>query len=121
MEAPVAPSGLRCADVGAGDCRLAVAGLHAGRHAAADRGLRPGDRGEGTAVRGARLQVAELAFQVRLEPAAVFALERPQVVDPALQLLPLLDQGAHGLAVPLLRIALQAFRPAARVTGDLLG
>src|SRR6516164_4373342 len=117
MEPPVVPSGLRRADVGAGNRWLAIAGVHAGRHAAR---LCPGDRGEGTAVRGARLQVAQLALQVRLEPAAVLALERAQVVDPPLELLPLLDQGTHGLAVPLLRVALQAFRAGPRVAGDLL-
>src|SRR5262249_60180158 len=52
--------------------------------------------------------------------AAVLALERAQVVDPPLEFLPLLDQGAHGLAVPLLRVALQALRPGPRVAGDLL-
>jgi hypothetical protein len=60
------------------------------------------------------------AGQVRLEPAAVLALERAQVVDPPLEFLPLLDQGAHGLTVPLLRVALQALRPGPRVAGDLL-
>ena len=84
-------------------------------------GLRPAHGGEGAAVGGTGLQVAELAFQVRLEPAAVFAFERPQVVDPALQLLPLLDQGAHGLAVPLLGVPLQALGPGPGVAGDLLG
>ena len=59
------------------------------------------DGGETTGFGNASLQVAELAFQVCLEPAAVLALERAQVVDPALEFFPLLDQGAHGLAVPL--------------------
>src|SRR5262249_13328350 len=117
VEAPVVPSGLRWAAVRAGDRWLAIAGFHAGRHAATDR---PGDRGEGAAVPGARLQVAKLAFQVRLEPAAVLALERAQVVDPPLEFLPLLDQGTHGLAVALLRVACQALRPGPRVAGDLL-
>ena len=54
------------------------------------------------------VQVTHLAFQVRLEPAAVLPLERPQVIDPALQFLALLDQRAHGLAVPLLGVPLQA-------------
>src|SRR6516225_875456 len=70
---------------------------------------------------GARLQVTELAFQVSLEPAAVLALEGTQVINPPLELFPLLDQGAHGLAVPLLGVALQAFGSGPRVAGDLLG
>src|SRR5580692_259850 len=53
------------------------------------------------AVGNAGLKVAELALQVRLKPAAVLALERAQVIDPALKLLALRHQGAHCLAVPL--------------------
>ena len=63
-------------------------------------------RREGPAVGDAGLQVPELAFKVSLQPAAVLALERTQVVDPALKFLAGLDQRTHGLAVPLLRVAL---------------
>ena len=44
-------------------------------------------RREGAAVGDTSLQVAELALQVSLQPAAVLALERTQVVDPALEFL----------------------------------
>src|SRR5690349_13439381 len=82
---------LRHASVGPGPRRLAaVADVHP-----ADSGrdtLRTGgDRREHAAVRGAGLQVAELALQVRLQPAAVLALEGTQVVDAALELLAGLD------------------------------
>src|SRR6266404_5623132 len=79
------------------------------------------DGGEAAGFRDARFQVAELAFQVRLEPAAVLALERAQVIDPALELLAGLHPRAHGLAVALLRVALEALGAGARVAGDLLG
>src|SRR5260370_4290441 len=79
------------------------------------------DGGETTGFCDADLQVAELAFQVRLEPAAVLALERAQVVDPALELLAGLHQRAHGLAVALLRVALEALGAGAGVASDLLG
>src|ERR1700722_11998481 len=58
--------------------------------AEADRKLRRGwwsrrgHRWELAAVGDAGLKVTELALQVRLEPAAVLALERAQVIDPAL-------------------------------------
>src|SRR4029077_2029309 len=79
------------------------------------------DGGETAGFCDTRLQVTELAFQVRLEPAAVLALERAQVVDPALELLAGLDQRAHGLAVALLRVPLEALGAGAGVAGDLLG
>src|ERR1700743_2366782 len=48
---------------------------------------RRGHRGHRAAVGHCGPQVAELTLQVRLEPAPVLALERAQVVDPALKLL----------------------------------
>ena len=64
--------------------------------------------GERFAVRRIGLQVAQLAFQVCLQPAAAIALEDAQVTDPPLEFLALVYQRAHGLVVPLLRVALQA-------------
>src|SRR5579863_8267223 len=76
--------------------------------------------GELAAVGDAGFKVAELALQVRLEPAAVLALERAQVVDPPLKLLALRHQGTHRLAVPLLSVALKGLRASAGITSDLL-
>ena len=59
------------------------------------------------AVGDAGLQVPELAFQVSLQPAAVLALERAEVVHPALEFLALGDQRTHRLAVPLLCVPLK--------------
>src|SRR6266404_581601 len=108
-----------------GDAVLARALTATTRAARRERGwhrrLRARTHGrEGPAVGDAGLQVPELAFQVSLQPAAVLALERTQVVDPALKFLAGLDQRTHGLAVPLLRVALQALGPGACVAGDLL-
>src|SRR6201999_4227558 len=77
--------------------------------------------GERPAVGHACFEVTQLAFQVCLQPAAVLTLEGTQVVDPALELFPGLHQRAHGLTVPLLRVALQTLGPGPRVAGDLLG
>src|ERR1700733_722904 len=71
-------------------------------------------------VRHAGLKVAELALQVRLQPAAVLALERTQVVHPALKFLALGDQRTHCLAVPLLRVPLKGLSTGPGVTSDLL-
>src|SRR5208337_3432797 len=108
-----------------GDTVLARARTAATRAAWRERGrhrrLCPRSHGgERSAVGDTCLQVPQLAFQVSLQPAAVFALEGAQVIDSALKLLAGLDQRAHGLAVPLLRVALQAFRPGPRVAGNLL-
>src|SRR5215472_9756063 len=114
------PGWLRRADVGASHGGLAaVARVHP--HARAHRGLRAADGREGAAVGGASLQVAELALQVRLEPAAVLPLEGTKVVHAPLQLFTLLHQGAHGLPVPFLGVALQALGPGPGIAGDLLG
>src|SRR3984885_773414 len=72
------------------------------------------------AVGDTGLKIAELSLQVRLEPAAVLTLERAQVIDPALKLLALRDQGAAGLAGPLLCVTLQGLGTCPGVTGDLL-
>src|SRR6185437_16611537 len=82
---------------------------------------RGGHRREGAAVAHARFKIAELALEVRLQPAAVLTLERAQVVHPALKFLALGDQRAHRLAVPLLGVTLQGLRAGAGVTSDLLG
>src|SRR5271157_199645 len=108
-----------------GDTVLARARTAATRAAWRERGrhrrLCPRSHGgERSAVGDTCLQVPQLAFQVSLQPAAVFALEGAQVINSALKLLAGLDQRAHGLAVPLLRVALQAFRPGPRVAGNLL-
>src|SRR6185437_13589478 len=62
---------------------------------------RGGHRREGAAVGHACFKIAELAFEVRLQPAAVLTLERAQVVHPALKFLALGEQRAHGLAASL--------------------
>ena len=67
------------------------------------------------------LALAQQAFQIGLEPAAVLTLEGTQVIHPPFELLALLHQGAHRLAVPLLGIPLQALGARPRVAGDLLG
>src|ERR1700761_6148379 len=106
---------------GRGTRRAAQPGL-----AKADRKLRRGGRcgrghrRESTAVGDTGLKVAELALQVRLKPAAVLALERPQVINPALKFLPLGDKRAHRLAVPLLSVPLQGLGASAGITSDLL-
>src|SRR5262245_35129034 len=79
-----------------------------------------GDGREHTAVSGAGLEVTELAFQVRLEPAAVLALERPKVINPPLKLFTRLNKRTHRLAVPLLRVALEALGPRPGIARDLL-
>src|ERR1700722_3541905 len=78
-------------------------------------------RAESAGVRRSRFEVAEQAFQVRLEPAAVLTLKRPQVIDPALEFFTLLNERAHGLTVPLLSVPLQALGARPGVAGDLLG
>src|SRR5690606_41571861 len=79
------------------------------------------DGGERAGLRAARLQVAELALQVDLQAAAVLALERAQVVDLALELLALLHERPHDLAVPLLGVAVHGLGAGARLAGDLVG
>jgi hypothetical protein len=91
-----------------GDAVLARALTAATRAARCERGwhrwLGPRThRGEVSALGDPRLQVPQLAFQVGLQPASVLALERAQVIDPALKFLTGLDQRAYGLTVPLLR------------------
>src|SRR5690606_13086771 len=49
------------------------------------------------------------------------ALERAQVVDLALQLLALLHERAHDLAVPLLGVAVEGLGARARLADDLVG
>src|ERR1700733_13746475 len=115
-----------------GDRVLSRRGRRACR-STAQRGLAEADRelrrswlrrrwhsGERPAIRDAGLKVAELALQVRLEPAAVLALERAEVVHPALEFLALGDQRTHRLAVALLRVPLQRLGPGPGVTSDLL-
>src|SRR5260370_33643026 len=66
-----------------------------GRLAEACRKLRRGRRPHGrerAAVGHAGFQVAELSLKVSLQPAAVLTLKRPQVINPALKLLALLNQ-----------------------------
>src|SRR5690606_24792389 len=79
------------------------------------------DGGERAGLRAARLQVAELALQVDLQAAAVLALERAQVVDLALELLALLHERPHDLAVPLLGVAVEGLGAGARLADDLVG
>src|ERR1700730_8518680 len=115
-----------------GDRVLSRRGRRACR-STAQRGLAEADRelrrswlrrrwhsGERPAIRDAGLKVAELALQVRLEPAAVLALERAEVVHPALEFLALGDQRTHRLAVPLLCVPLKGLGPSPGVTSDLL-
>src|SRR6202034_1430828 len=64
--------GLGHAGVGTRHRRLSAHAAHGTRHAL----LATRDRREDTAVRGTCLQVPKLPFQVRLQPAAVLALER---------------------------------------------
>src|ERR1700728_4108287 len=72
------------------------------------------------AVGDTGLKVAELTLQVRLEPAPVLALERAQVIDPALKLLAPRDQRTDRLPIPLLSVSLQGFGTCPGVTSDLL-
>src|ERR1700728_1573605 len=78
-----------------------------------------GARGSAAAV-GARLEVAESAFEVRAEPGAELALEGPQIIDAPLEFLALADQRAHRLAMPSLRVALEALRVRPGIAGYLL-
>src|SRR5271165_70220 len=106
-------------------CRRGGAGstVTDGRLAEACRKLRRGRRRHGrerAAVGHAGFQVAELSLKVSLQPAAILTLKRSQVVNPALELLALLNKRTHGLAVPLLGIPLQALGARPGVAGDLL-
>src|SRR6185436_11492727 len=69
----------------------------------------------------AAVEVAQLALEVRLEPGAVLALELLELLDVLLQRGALGVQAAHGLLVPLARVALQGVRLGTGLAGDFLG
>src|SRR5690606_5189514 len=109
--------------VGARTARGAV--LH-GRSTAGGRGHRLEPAGGVQVRRRGRLvaalgELAELALEVVLQAGAVLALEVLEDLDLVLQLLALLHEGAHHLAVALLGVPVQVLRAGAGLVDDLLG
>src|SRR6201999_4396220 len=69
----------------------------------------------------AAVQVAELAFQISLEPSAVFALELLELLDVLLQGGALGVQATHGLGVPGAGVTVEGLRLRAGIPHELLG
>lgn len=84
-------------------------------------GRRPAHDRESAAALGSHVQLGELVLQVQLQTAAIFALEGAELLDLALKLVTSLHQRAHGLTVPLLRVAFERLGAGPGVTDDLLG
>jgi hypothetical protein len=102
--------------------RLGVLHLDLGRRLRLlRRGVRP------RLTRGARVtgatgaELAQLTLEVGLEPAAVLPLEGAQLVDPALQVVPLRLERAERLAALLLGLTLHLLGLGARVVDHALG
>src|ERR1017187_433489 len=97
---------------------IPVAGLRVAR---GQRQLRaPGHGWDGLLSFGVCLHVAQRSFHISLQPGLVLPLERPQVTDPPLKRLSLLDQGPHRLTVPFLSVPHHAVRTGPGIIGDLL-
>src|SRR5699024_4079948 len=67
------------------------------------------------------LELAQLALEVVLQAAAVLTLEVLENVDLVFQLLTLLDEAAHDLAVALLGVAVEVLGPGTCLTDALVG